>query len=166
MPEFWAAALALEPGGFSPVTETQYGYHVLTLADRRVVPFLEARSAVARDVADRIEDPNAVLRTWMAAAAPDEPARRAAALAEVRERGLAVPKGERAELMRRWDDQVYQWSVALGFTYGLTSSQIAEVALAALARSGQTADIARTELEGHSRLLRARYEIRVGANGS
>jgi hypothetical protein len=63
--EFWAAASALEPGEISPVTETQYGYHILRLEDRTVVPFEEARSRVAREVADRIQDPRPVLGDWV-----------------------------------------------------------------------------------------------------
>lgn len=63
--EFWTAASALEPGEISPVTETQYGYHILRLEDRRVVPFEEARPRVAREVADRIEDSRRVLDRWV-----------------------------------------------------------------------------------------------------
>lgn len=39
---FWEAASGLEPGAVSPVVETEYGYHVLRLEDRRPVPFDEA----------------------------------------------------------------------------------------------------------------------------
>ena len=42
--------LALEPGEFSPVTETQYGFHVLRLEDRQIVPFEEDRPAVVARV--------------------------------------------------------------------------------------------------------------------
>ena len=62
--EFWAAASALEVGEISPVTETQYGFHILRLEGRTIVPFAEARSSIARAVADRIEDPAAVLAAW------------------------------------------------------------------------------------------------------
>jgi PPIC-type PPIASE domain len=71
VPEFWAAALALEPGEISPVTETEYGYHILRLEDRSMVPFAEARSVIARAVANRIEDPAPVLGMWLAGAAMD-----------------------------------------------------------------------------------------------
>jgi len=63
--EFWAAASALDPGEMSPVTETQYGYHILRLEDRAVVPFEEARSTLVREVADQIEDPRPVLERWI-----------------------------------------------------------------------------------------------------
>ncbi len=49
--EFWAAATALAPGEVSPVTETQYGFHVLRLEARDTVAFEEARPGVAREVA-------------------------------------------------------------------------------------------------------------------
>jgi hypothetical protein len=39
---FWEAARALQPGEISPVTETQYGFHVLRLEGREPVPFEEA----------------------------------------------------------------------------------------------------------------------------
>lgn len=159
--EFWAAASALEPGEISPVTETQYGYHILRLEDRRLVPFAEARSRLAREVADRIEDPQAVLAGWMDGAAPggDEAVKRERALEEARGRGLEVPEGERAELARRWDDLVYRWSASLGFTYGLGAEGVAAAALNALARTAQGATIARDEVDAHGALLRARYAM-------
>lgn len=52
--EFWNAASTLEVGGVSPVVETQYGFHVLRLEDRRVIPFEEARAAVTLEVASMI----------------------------------------------------------------------------------------------------------------
>jgi len=51
VPEFWNTALALDVGQVSPVTETQYGFHVLRLEDRQIVPFEEARPEVVREVA-------------------------------------------------------------------------------------------------------------------
>lgn len=57
--EFWAAASALDEGGVSPVVETEYGFHVLTLEERRMVPFQEARPRVASEVARQVADQEA-----------------------------------------------------------------------------------------------------------
>lgn len=165
VPEFWAAALALEPGEISPVTETQYGYHILRLEDRQPVPFNEARTVVVREVAREIGDPQAALQAWMEATADAAGSRRAAALAEAEDRGIAVPEGEVAELTRDWNDMVYRWSATLGFRYGMSPSTVAEAALAALSDPSQGTGLVRDELSEHRDLLDARFEIQVGAAG-
>jgi PPIC-type peptidyl-prolyl cis-trans isomerase-like protein len=157
VPEFWAAALALQPGDISPVTETQYGYHILRLESRRVVPFAEARSVVARAVAKRIEDPGAVLDAWMAATVPVSGARRIAALAEAAARGVGVPEAEQAALRRVWDDQTYRWAATLGFEYGSTVEQVAVAAMTALSNSSQGANLTRREIDEYAALIEARY---------
>ncbi len=43
VPEFWNAARSLSAGEVSEVVETEYGFHVIRLEGRRVVPFEEAR---------------------------------------------------------------------------------------------------------------------------
>jgi len=162
VPEFWAAASVLEPAQISPVTETQYGFHVLRLENRQRVPFVEARSSVAREVAGGIENPRAVLDAWSSSTGDDAAERRTSALEEARTRGLAIAAAERAELLRRWETQVASWTAALGFTYGLSTEEVGHAATAALARPGQLADIARTELAGYAELLRVRYPVTVG----
>lgn len=164
VPEFWAAAVALEPREISRVTETQYGYHILRLEDRQVVPFAEARSTLARRIAHQIEDPRAVLDDWLderGVRGDDE--RAGAALAEASRRGIEVPEGEQAALERRWEDRAYRWGLAFGFRYGLRAEQMAAVALQALSASGQNAQIARSELRSHAEIFGLRYEIELAS---
>ncbi len=166
VPEFWAAALALEPGGISPVTETQYGYHILRLEDRQPVPFAEARSVVVREVAEEIGDPESALEEWVADAGGSSGAGRAAALAEADARGIIVPEGERTELVREWEDRVYRWSASLGFRYGMTPAAVAEAAFAALSDPSQGTRLVIEEISEHRHLLDARYDIQVANDPS
>lgn len=48
--EFWDAALALGVGELSGVVESEFGFHVLRLEKRDVVPFAEARDGVVAEV--------------------------------------------------------------------------------------------------------------------
>ena len=154
--EFWTAASGLDVGEISAVTETEYGYHILRLEDRTVVPFEEARATVIRDVAPRVGDPLALVERWRAS---DEA--REAALDRADELGLSVPRGEVEALARQWSDTAYRWASSLNFRYGLSTGQIHTAARAALANSAQGAVIARNELAEIDDLLRARYEIEV-----
>ena len=163
VPEVWGAALARQPGELSPVTETQYGFHVLRLENRQVVPLSEARSSTIREIAASIDNPAQVLEAWMATSGQGQNEQRAAAIEEVRMRRLEVPPGERAALLRQWEDQVTAWSTALGFRYGYATTEVEVAALAALANANQSAEIARSELASHADLIRARYLVQIEA---
>ena len=131
--EFWNAALTLEVGDISPVVETEYGFHVLRLEGRDVVPFEEARPEVVLAVAGLIGS--------------IEDASRNVTRDEARTSGVVLPTAVSAAIMREWEDRLFRWSTALGFAPGLTPSQVKEVARAALGSTAQLATIARNELE-------------------
>ena len=99
----------------------------------------------------------------MATSGQGQNEQRAAAIEEVRMRSLEEPPGERAALLRQWEDQVTAWSTALGFRYGYATTEVEVAALAALANANQSADIARTELASHADLIRARYLVQIEA---
>ncbi len=63
--EFWDAASSLEVGGVSDVVETEYGFHVLKLEERRPVPFEEVRASVLTRLVDLDESLDRA-RAWAA----------------------------------------------------------------------------------------------------
>ena len=143
--ESWSAAFALEPGEISAVTETQYGFHVLRLEDRQIVPFEEARPAVAARVSALI------------GSIGDTAAR--ASIEDARASAIVVPEADLAAITRDFEDRTLRWSTALGFAPGLTSAQVKEAARAALGATEQLATIARGELRDVALLLQAAYPI-------
>ncbi len=60
---FWNAASKLSVGEVSDVVQTRYGYHVLKLEDRQVIPFDSVRSRVLTRVASGSGRPEAA-REW------------------------------------------------------------------------------------------------------
>jgi hypothetical protein len=153
--EFWTAAFALEPGEISPVTETQYGFHVLRLEDRQIVSFEEARPTVAAEVAELIGSLVGSLEDFSDGVSIE--AARAA--------GIVVPEAELAAIIRDFDDRTLRWNTALGFAPGLTSTQVKNAARAALGATEQLATIARRELGELAPILRAAYPITFGDGG-
>ncbi len=149
--EFWSAAFALEPGEISAVTETQYGFHVLRLEDRQIVPFEEARPGVVARVSaliGSIEDTAAGV-----------------SIEEARASAVVVPEADLASITRDFEDRTLRWSTALGFAPGLTRAQVKEAARAALGATEQLATIARGELREVAPLLQAAYPITYGNGG-
>ena len=149
--EFWAAAVALEPGEISPVTETQYGFHVLRLEDRQIVSFEEARPTIAAEVAALIGSV--------------EDAADGVSIEAARAGEIVVPEAELTAITRDFDDRTSRWSTALGFAPGLTSEQVKNAARAALGATEQLASIARRELGDLAPLLRVAYPITFGDGG-
>jgi PPIC-type PPIASE domain len=221
VPEFWAAAIALEVGEISPVTETQYGFHVLRLEDRRVVPFAEARANVVRRVASLGNSIDAVRAQWLADLAEEimldedgivsfveDPVPIGRVLAEwpdgslddetffiymaddgeaearveegdvdavaeiilqvtqmqlaserARAMNVQLPASEEARIYREWETVLLQWTTALGFQPQASGAEIKSAARAALDRTGQAANIARTEIRQFGSILLASYGV-------
>ena len=142
----------MEPGEISAVTETQYGFHVLRLEDRQIVPFEEARPAVVARV-------SALIGSKIG----DTAAR--ASIEDARASAIVVPEADLAAITRDFEDRTLRWSTALGFAPGLTSAQVKEAARAALGATEQLATIARGELREVAPLLQAAYPITYGDGG-
>jgi len=125
---FWRAALALEPGGISPMVETEYGYHVLRLDDRQPVPFEEAdRAAVLRRAIPEAHASQAMEEWMIRNAAALEVDRHAAITARAL---LQVGEAPDTLVVARWRTDVGQtdgrytaWDLAL-FRASLDGEQL------------------------------------------
>jgi peptidyl-prolyl cis-trans isomerase C len=53
VPEFATAVAALEPGEVSQPVQTQFGWHVIYLADKQVTPFEDAKAGLLEPLADQ-----------------------------------------------------------------------------------------------------------------
>lgn len=175
VPGFWRAASRLEEGEHTGVVETRYGYHVIRLEERRIVPFEEVRSEVVLEAGRMLGGTEEAWGAWAdsvarSVQADSEEARREAvrerALEEARSRGLRVPEAERERLVREWSDRARAWAAAFGFEPGASTEAVKEAALEALSTTRQNATIARRELEPHGPLLRSAYEVQgLAGNG-
>ena len=145
--EFWSAALAREVGEISPVVETQYGFHVLRLEQREIVPFEEARPTVVLEVASLLGSL--------------DQARERASLEQAQELDVSIPEAELVAINREWGDRALRWSTAFGFAPDLTPSQVKEAARAALGSTAQSVAIARNELAELRSLFESAYPIEL-----
>jgi hypothetical protein len=153
--ERWVAEVAIAPAESAPR------------------PRFQGLVALARGGPDVVPDPEAALATWpggalsaedfrralLARPAPElrrlagdptaleavlaEEAETARLAAEARARGLAPTPADRDTRLREWETRMVEWTAFLGFREGLTPSEVAEAALAALRTTGQNARIAR-----------------------
>ena len=143
--EFWNAAMALEINGISPVTETQYGFHILRLEGKKEIPFEEVRSSVVLEVANlmgfRKEIPKGL------------------SLDDTIATQMTVPENVLNELFKAWQEQNLRWETFLGFEPNMNNQEIKRLAKIALGSTGQNATIARNELEEAGDLLSNAYLI-------
>jgi hypothetical protein len=107
--EFWAAASALDLGEVSPVIRTPYGFHVLRLEDREVIPFEEARHWVIDRVAREVPPMRTELRRWSDSVKASVDVDSASLVRGFEEAGALLPLVTRGFHSRRPDSVVARW---------------------------------------------------------
>lgn len=136
VPEFWTASAALEPGEVSGVVESTYGYHVIRLEQKDMVPFADVRDRVARDVAGML-------------GRPEREAAREALVDEVSQ-GLSVVDGALTRLRHAdWGSEpLATWSGGTlqpeGFRRWLAGREGAEIVDPATASDAELAEAVRS----------------------
>lgn len=143
--EFWNAAVALEINSISPVTETQYGFHILRLEGKTEIPFEEVKPSIVLQVARLTGFRDEIPLGFT--------------VGEAIATKITIPEEVSNELARDWQEQTLRWATFLGFETGLSNEEIKTLAQIALGSTSQNATIARNELDEVGGLLLTAYPI-------
>lgn len=153
---FWEEAVELRPGEVSEVVRTTYGFHVLRLEARTVLPLEEVR----REVAGRlVPGQHAVLaaRAWADSVVEGSPRGVGELAREARRRRLGPTAEERERARATAEAEALAWASALGFRAGAGFDEVGRLALAVLASDRQRVALARSAVLRHRDAVRALY---------